>query len=193
MAWPSCSCSVRLASKLGFAVAEPRSLFRPSRTDYNLVRGVLDVDPAKVRASVVQLLRTVKEEDHSHSPTRPSVVTTTNTLPHLTSASNPAGPHLINTPLPTTDVFAPPFPRTSSAPQNPTLAALASPALDLNTEFDFLLPGLPGPGMDPFDLWGTGANGGWADLSLLSSVDSAWGVGGPTMWQQGAHPGHYYG
>lgn len=177
-------CTSRI--EVGIAVAESRSLFR-SLADYNLVRGVLDVDPAKVRASVVQLLRTVKEEDHSHSPTRPAVLTTTNTLPHLTSASNPAGPHLLN-PL-NTDVFAPPFPRTSSAPQNPSL--VASSALDLNTEFDFLLPA---PGMDPFDLWGSGANGGWTDLSLLSSVDSAWGLGGPAMWQQGgAHPGHYYG
>lgn len=163
-----------------------------SPTDYNLVRGVLDVDPAKVRASVVQLLRTVKEEDHSHSPTRPAVLTTTNTLPHLTSASNPAGPHLLH--AVNTDVFAPPFPRTSSAPHNPSLGtgtpAVASP-LDLNTEFDFLLPA---PGMDPFDLWGTGANGGWTDLSLLSSVDTTWAMGGPGMWQQGgAHAGQYYG
>lgn len=163
---------------------------------------MLDVDPAKVRASVVQLLRTGKDDEHHHPPPISPAVTTTSTpfpAARLTSSgpSTPGGTTSYhnppNGPAAASDMFGPPFPaRTSSAPHTPALVAPAPPMIDLNTEFDYLLQG--SGGMDPFDVWGTGG-GGWTDLNLLSSVDSTWPAGGGMgLWNHGAGGGgSYYG
>lgn len=139
---------------------------------------MLDVDASKVRASVVQLLRTVKEEDHSSAPSRPAIATTSNNAPpsHL----SPSNGHVsAGTEAPLLhDVFAAPF--GANLPVH-------SP-LDLNTEFDFLMQGNP---FDSFGMWGDAASGGWTDLNLLSSVDSTWPMAGPNLWN-GGQPGAYY-
>ena len=37
---------------------------------HSLVRGVIDVDPSKVRSSVIKLLRTVRDDESSGAPSR---------------------------------------------------------------------------------------------------------------------------
>ncbi|GAA6006416.1 hypothetical protein JCM11491_004948 [Sporobolomyces phaffii] len=169
---------------------------------YNLARGILDADPVKVRAGVIQLLRSAKEDQLASStstqPTPPA---------HSTASSNGNGNSTPQT--------------QSSAPQPPTMPPLHPPPK--HHHLDHLVPPssmpspslpsaslsltpslLPVPGADlptdfTFDLNATGFGFGFEDLGYWGSSGGGWlnggfsGLGAATGANAGLHGSTLFG
>lgn len=145
---------------------------------YNLARGILDADPVKVRAGVIQLLRSAKEDQlassHSASMGQTSRSTDSDSTPTArSSAPLPQPPtmpplhppqqrqaqadHLVPTSMPS--------PSLPPANLSLTPSLLPVPGADLPTDFSFDLnamasvPGF-GFGFDDLGYWGS-SGGGW--------------------------------
>ncbi|KAM0756284.1 hypothetical protein T439DRAFT_320988 [Meredithblackwellia eburnea MCA 4105] len=128
----------------------------------NLVRGVIDVDPSKVRSSVIKLLRTARDDEASASPARPlNAVGTSGSQSNSSSAPS----SITGTAPPVGNVLS----LFEPANQFPLDSTMPSDLGTLNGEFS--LDEIP---MDD-SFWGT-----WNDFSLFG-FDAGSGSGG-AVW-----------
>ncbi|GAA5900293.1 Zn(II)2Cys6 transcription factor [Sporobolomyces salmoneus] len=168
---------------------------------YNLARGILDADPVRVRAGVIQLLRSAKEDQLASSTTSQSTAVDRNTTPSGSASATAKGKDIDLQPPP-----LPPFP-TLQRHDHPVASTITSPALlsaslsltpsllpvpgtDLPTDFSFDLNAISVPGFgygfDDLGYWGSSGNGGgWLNggfSGLGSAVGGHSGMNGSSLF-----------
>ncbi|GAA5978426.1 hypothetical protein JCM5350_001162 [Sporobolomyces pararoseus] len=173
---------------------------------YNLARGILDADPVRVRAGVIQLLRSAKEDQLASSTTPQSTPAAQATTPSE-NGSNPTTKKKVPA-LPQPPTLPPlhPPPRNNHQQDHLVPSSLPSPALpsanisltpsllpvpgaDIPTDFSFDLnamasvPGF-GYGFDDLGYWGSNG-GGWLNggfSGLGSATGSTMGTNGNSLF-----------
>lgn len=175
---------------------------------YNLARGILDADPVRVRAGVIQLLRSAKEDQLASSSS-----TTAQTTPVVPSSSSapvgsgsatsnarkalqpqpPTLPPLHQPPRPShQDALVPSSiasPSLPSASLSLTPSLLPVPGADLPTDFSFDLNAMAsvpafGFGFDDLGYWGS-SGGGWLNGGFSgfgSANGNTLGTAGSTLF-----------